>query len=128
MVVKSTVDDVSSPNRYKGVVTLIYTGFPMPRVFTRKEVAYLDSLIKARFTEKAEVKKPLTNRERQIRYRIRRKVEMMIRDLVKVYFAGLIKQEVFYKLIDLTNHPLLLLDDKYLDEKQKEMRAKLLLG
>lgn len=100
----------------------------MPRVFTRKEVEYLDSLIKARFTEKGESKKPLTNRERQIRYRIRRKVKMMSRDLVKVYFAGLIKREVFYELIDFTNNPLLLLDDKYLDEKEKEMRAKLLLG
>ncbi|MCD6241107.1 hypothetical protein J7K27_06290 [Candidatus Bathyarchaeota archaeon] len=53
---------------------------------------------------------------------------MMIRDLVKVYFAGLIKREVFYELIDFTNNPLLLLDGKYLDEKEKEMRAKLLLG
>ena len=100
----------------------------MPRVFTKKEVEYLDSLIKSYFARKGESRKPLTNRERQIRYRIRRKVKMMIRDLLKAYFAGLIDREGFYDLIDLTNHPILLLDDKYLSEKDKEMRAKLLLG
>jgi len=96
----------------------------MPRAFTKKEVAYLDRLIK----NGGKAERPLSNSERQIRYRIRKKAKMMMRDLVKAYFAGVIDREFINGLYDLLNYPLFYLDEKYLSDEDKRRKEMFLLG
>jgi len=53
---------------------------------------------------------------------------MMIRDLVKAYFAGVIDREFLDKLYDLLDCPLSLLHNKYLSDGGEERERKILIG
>ena len=53
---------------------------------------------------------------------------MMIRDLVKAYFAGVIDKEFLDRLYDLLDCPLFLLHNKYLSDGEKKEKERFLSG
>jgi hypothetical protein len=99
----------------------------MPRLLTSKEITYLDKLIKRnrrlhlRSREELGLPfhSPITNAERQIRARIRRKVLASVIDILKIRASGV-------DSVSEINNALKLLCDKNLSPEEKKMRDSIL--
>jgi len=99
----------------------------MPGLLTAKEVMYLGQLIarnrKLRLRSKSELSRPLlspmTNAERQIRARIRRKVLAGVIDILKIRASGV-------DSVSEINNALQLLYDKTLSLEERKIRDAIL--
>lgn len=99
----------------------------MPGLLTAKEIAYLDQLIKrnrklhlnSREKLSLPLHSPITDAERQIRTRIRRKVLAGVVDILKIHSSGV-------DSVSEINNALKLLCDKSLSPEEKRMRDSIL--
>lgn len=103
----------------------------MPRNLTIKEVEYIDELIKMNRSsgnafKKTQLEKPMSNNERQIRFRIRQKVRTMVRDLTKIRYAGFEEVDEVLKAYD--DSVAIYLDDKYQSEEDRAYKDRILYG
>jgi len=100
----------------------------VPRTLTKKEIGYLDELIRRNYdaTEKSRkpLKLPMTVNERQIRFRLRKKVNVMVRDLLKIDYAGICDvseiYDVFFDAVAVH------LKDEYMNDDEIKLKHQIL--